>query len=144
MSVLLVSRKNTDIPAPISQAFRQIEFWANQQLLNPFTLTPPFSAFSSGYATPGWIVDPFGVIHLQGEILYTGTLPSGAFSSPIAPIPNAVTPATIHNFSINLSVAYVITPGILQATPTEIRIASGTSLTNPTFSLDGITYFPNY
>lgn len=142
LSVTL-KNKASQTPADIAQSQRQIERWAGQLVLNTNFSTIQGTQVA-GWSTLGWYMDPFGLVHLQGEATYApGTTANTAIS--LATLPTSITPPVNRRFVVSLatntapSFAYmdVLSSGTLRMIPAA-------TLASPNYSLDGIIYSPSW
>lgn len=147
MTLLLPLKELKDNPKDIVETFRQIERWANAEQINPLRLAANWASFGGGYVAASFFKDPFDIVHLLGELQYTGTLGTTFVEIgflPANPSPPTFAPFQAQRFNAVLNAATTLQPALIDVLSNGvIQILTGTNITNPTLSICGYT-FPTF
>ena len=145
MALFIGSKTIPGVPAPVVTCFQELERWANAQTLIPFSYAAGWADNPSD-VQGGFIIDPFGWVHLLGAPMYTGSLATGT-ATLIASIPQPAQPSAnlrmmIAGYDGATSLAY---NGQIQVQANGLywRNASGATLTNGTVPVNGYSYLTN-
>jgi hypothetical protein len=135
-----------DISKDLFAGFRQVELWANALQFHPFALAANWTRFDSRTSNPGWYMDPFGLVHVQASLRYTGATTAGTLITLVATVPPPIAAVTRHGIAGTMTPAASATPAVarldIDVITTVITVLPSISTANPSFVFEG-TYNPN-